>query len=31
MTEDTDPMKYHNDEYLNIAEFNGMYWEDPNV
>ena len=22
-----DVMKYHDEEYLNIAEFNGMYWE----
>ncbi len=28
MTEDADPMKYHNTEYLNIAEFNAMYWEE---
>jgi len=25
--EDDDCMKYHDDEYLNIAEFNAMYWE----
>ena len=22
-----DVMKYHEDDYLNIAEFNAMYWE----
>ena len=25
--DEEDFMKYHDDEYLNIAEFNAMYWE----
>ena len=25
--EDEDVMKYHDPDYLNIAEFNAMYWE----
>ncbi len=27
MHEGEDCMKYHDDEYLNIAEFNALYWE----